>query len=157
MTRALSDTAVRAGHAVETDEVWITLITITHASLEDPLRFNDAGVEVVSNGETFFPFPFTLPLPSESEDMVKHAKIVIDNVDRQVMAAVRALRPAPDIQIQIVLASDFDHVEMELPPIPLRGLHADTFSIEGTIADVDLGAEPFSGHKITPASFPGMF
>lgn len=157
MSRNLSDRHRRSANARETDDCWVSLLVIEHASLEEPLRFNNSGAEIVSNGEVYSPFPFMLLLPEDSEESVGQARLTIDNTSREIMATIRGLRPEPLITVSVVIAETPDVVEIQLPPLPLKNISYDDFMVEGQIAAEDYAGEPFPAGKFTPADFPGMF
>lgn len=157
MSRNLSERHRRSANARETDDCWVSLLVIEHASMEEPLRFNNSGAEIVSNGEVYSPFPFVLILPEDSEEAVGQARLIIDNSDREIMTKIRGLRPEPLIAASVVIAETPDVVEIQLPPLPLKNISYDDFMVEGQIAAEDYAGEPFPAGKFTPADFPGMF
>lgn len=157
MSRNISEAHIRAANAQETDECWCPLIVIDHGSLDEPLRFTNVGGDVEHNGDTYRHFPFNIVIFQDDEDAQPQARLVIDNVSREIVAAVRALRPAPTVKIMVVLASDPDVIELEYPPLPLSNLTYDVFTVEGIISAEDFTGEPIPGGKFTPAAFPGLF
>lgn len=157
MSRNLSDAHIRAANAPDTGECWCTLLVINHASLEEPLRFNNAGADIVSNGETYFHYPFNVVLFQDDEEAQPTARLQIDNIQRDVIETIRTLRPEPEIKISVVLASNPDAVELAYPFIPLKNISYDEFLIQGVISAEDFTGEPFPGDRMVPSAFPGLF
>src|SRR5690606_17278374 len=119
-------------------------------NLDSPLRFTNAGAEITSNGETYVHFPFDVVLVADQDDVPRRARLIIDNTDRQIVTAVETLRPWPQVQIQTVLASNPDVIEISYPPLPLKDIQGDVFTIEGWLSAADLTTEPYPGDTLTP-------
>lgn len=156
MARTLSDPAVESLMGEDTDEVWLALVTIDHEDLEEPIRVVNNVVDIESNGETFIGCPFDLELLSETPDGPGVATLSIDNVDKQIIEAVRSIQGPPSVTTQVILASDPDTIELEVGDLTMRNVTADVAKVQGTLELEDLTVEPCS-ETITPHRFPGMF
>ncbi len=157
MSRNLTTSARSAIHAAETGEAFLILLTFTHASLEEPIRVSSDTVNTLSRGDTYAAYPFDLTLPDDGEGRSPRARLVIDNVDRQIMMTVRSLATAPVLKIEIVRASDPDTVEAVFHDFTLRDVTYDSKSIEGELSIEDFTAEPYPAGMFTPSLFPGLF
>lgn len=156
MPNPLSSTATESAFAENTDKVWLTLVTIDHDDLATPIRVVDNTEDVVSRGETFVAFAFEVALPGESETEIGEARLRVDNVDRQIVNAIRSIAGPPDVTIEVILADDPDTVEIALPPMKMRGVTYDKNTVEGSLRFEDITSEPIA-ETITPERFPGLF
>lgn len=143
--------------AQETDEVPLVLLTIDHDSLDAPLRFVNNPVDIESNGETYTAFPFEFQLPPASPDSLPFAQLTIDNVDRQIVEAVRSIPTAPTVSAAVILASDPDTIEAPLPEFYLFNIQYDQLTVTGTLVVSTLDDEPFPAWSFMPSFFPGLF
>lgn len=157
MSRTLSTAAQRALNAAETDETFIVLLTLDHDDLSDPIRVTSDTVATESRGQTFVPFPFDLTLPDDLEGRAARARLVIDNIDRQIVLAVRSLGSAPTILIEIVRAAAPDTVEAQFVDFRLTDVSYDAYRVEGTLSIEDFTAEPYPAAIFSPSQFPGLF
>src|SRR5690606_26781497 len=103
--------ARQALYAPQTEDAFLVLLTLDHENLSAPVRVSSDAVDTESRGEVFVAFPFSLSLPDDEDGRSPRARLVIDNVDRQVVQAVRALSSAPTLLIEVVRAADPDTVE----------------------------------------------
>ena len=156
MSRDLSSTALRSAYAQETGEVWLVLCTITHPSLSEPLRFVNDMQSLTSRGNVYIAFPFEIELPTEDEESAGEARLVLDNVDRAIVRAIREMVGPPEGTLEVVLASSPDTVEAEFPGMILRDTQYDALKVEGVLRFEDITAEPIS-LEMTPQRFPGLF
>ncbi|NDC57532.1 MAG: DUF1833 domain-containing protein, partial [Alphaproteobacteria bacterium] len=78
--RSLSATAVASLTAETTDEVWLPLVTISHADLSSPIRVVANNENITSRGNTFIGYPFEIELPSQNDQSPGEARLRIDNV-----------------------------------------------------------------------------
>ena len=169
MSRTLSSTALRAMFAEDTGDYPILLVTITHSTLATPIRVSsdpttrlsvtDAEViyGTVSNGVSYPFLPFQISLPSDVEDSAPRAKISVDNVSRELTAAVRALDSPPSVTIDLVMASTPNIIETTFPGFDLSDIDGDVMTISGTLSIDLLVLEPFPAGVFTPGQFPGLF
>jgi hypothetical protein len=149
----------KALFAGRTDETTIILITLDHPDLASPLRVTSDGVDTVSRGDTFIPFPFSLTLPSDAEDAPPRASLLISNVTGQVAAAIRQANPdpPPTVLMELVLASDPDTVEIAAPNFDLLSASYGATSVRGELGTESFAGEPFPARRVTPATHQGAF
>ena len=108
MSRTLSTTAVASQNAENTDQVWLTAVTIAHDSLAEPIRVVDNTENIISNGNIFVAWDFTLQLPGEDPDNPVSASISIGNIDPEIIKSLRAISSPPTVTIQILLGDSPD-------------------------------------------------
>lgn len=142
--------------AQETDEVFLTLITISHDSLTGPMYIVDHYDSIISNGVTYAGFPFQITLPDSGGEKPPRAQIKIDNIDRSIISTLRGLLTPPMLQIDVVLASQPDVVEMSFGHLTLENIQYDSMEITGELAYENILVEPYPGISYTPDLFPGM-
>jgi hypothetical protein len=164
--RNLSTTAKNAIYAQATDEVFIVLLTINHEDFTDPIRVASdqfellplSGVRgVVSRGNEFIYLPFQIELPAQDDTGSARARISIDNVSREIVNSVRSADSALSIDIEIVLASDTDTVEMTVADFRLDRVTYDAMTVSGDLSVEYFDLEPFPAKRFTPSDFPGLF
>ena len=155
--RNVSAILQRAMYAQDTKEVVLLLLTIAHANLVTPIRVVNNLEEIVSQGYTWAAFPFEITLPIESDDQIPVMTIRIDNVDRQIVTAIRSLQGAPDITLDVVVASQPDIVDVTFVGFKLKSVSYDNLVVEGEMRLEEILSEPFPQHRITPFHFPGCF
>lgn len=164
--RQISNAAKAAMFAQSTSEAFIMLVTITHSSFTDDVRvcsdpFEDlpvAGVKgVISNGDEYIFMPFSISLPSQDDTGVARAQISIDNISREIVAAVRQADSSLSITIEIVLSSDVDTVEVSIPDFRLDRVTYDAFTVAGDISVEYFDLEAFPARRFTPSDFAGLF
>ena len=157
MSRNITFAARAALNAPETGEAFLILLTISHAQLPLPIRVTSDAVATASRGESFVPFPFELSLPDDNDGRSPEARLVIDNIDRQIVRAVRLLPSAPLVLIEIVRAAEPDTVEARFEDFRLTDVSYDSQAVEGNLTVEDFTAEPFPAFLFSPGLFPGLF
>ena len=157
MSRVLSATSRQALYAGETGEVFLVLLTLSHVDLAQPIRVTSDAVTTVSRSNNFTPFPFELALPDDLDNKPPRARLAIDNIDRQIVLAVRSLSFAPTLLIEIVRAAAPDVVEAQFVDFKLTNVSYDAHRVEGDLTVEDFTAEPFPAASFTPSLFPGLF
>lgn len=164
--RNVSDNFKSAVFAQSTGECFIALLTISHPSFTDDIRvasdpyevLPDAGVRgVVSNGLEYVYLPFSLNLPAQDDTNIAKASISIDNINREIVAAVRQANSALTISISIVLSSNVDVPEITISDFRLERVTYDAHTVSGDISLEYFDLEPFPAKRFTPSDFPGMF
>lgn len=163
----LSATLKSALFSEETTEVPIVLITIDNPTLTQPIRISSDPTELlpiagergtISRGNEFVFLPFDMNMPVQDDTGVVEANIIIDNVDRRIVSAVRsAARERTDILFEIVLASSPDDVEIAHPNMKLDNVTYNALTLEARISIDNLLLEPYPSTEFVPSKWPGLF
>jgi len=140
----------------ETDEAFLVLLSIIHPDIVT-LRVTNNGEDIISNGNTYIPFPFSITLPRSDPQQQPRAQIEIDNVDRQIVQAIRLLTTPPEIQIQVVRASAPDTVEVQFDGFTLKDANYDALVVSGSLSVEDFLSEPYPAGIFDPSRFPGGY
>lgn len=156
MSRTLSSTALESAHAQQTDEIWLVLLTIDHDDLPAPLRLVNNNENVTSRGNVYQYFPFEIILPGEDPETPPRATLRVDNVAREVIAAIRSLNTTPTVVIEVILHSDPDDPEITLPAMVVEEVSYDSATIDITLGYRTIYLEPVTA-EMTPNRFPGLF
>lgn len=153
----VTDTFKESAFAPDTDEVWLILVTIDHADLAEPIRVVNNTQDVTSRGDLFVGFPFNITLPDEREDAPSRARLVVDNVSREIAESVRSITSAPTVTIEVIRAADPDTVEISWPFFSLRNVKWDALKVSGDLVFDDFMSEPYPAGIFSPASWPALF
>ncbi len=156
--RTLSAATRRELHAQQTSAALITLLTVRvgPASARRTVRLTDAPAGVTSRGQRYTSLPVRLVLPGASEDGASNARIEIDNVSDEIGSALRQSNEV-DLDIEIVLSSDPQHVEISWQGIELEQVQWDAGLISATLRYPTFDKEPYPALRFTPATAPGIF
>lgn len=157
MSRPVSPQAMQALNAPETGEAFLILLTLSHTDLAAPLRVSSDHIDTESRGDTFLAFPFELTLPDDEDNKSPRARLVIDNVDRSIVRAVRQLTSSPTVLIEIVRAADPDTVEARFEDFRFTNISYDSQVVEGDLTIEDFTSEPYPAASFSPSLFPGLF
>lgn len=153
----LSVTALQAALAQQTEQVFLACLTIQHAALADDIRVVNNNEDVERLAGTYLAFPFAIDLPDDQGDQLPAVRLVIDNVSREIMSAIRALESPPTITLEIILASSPDTVEAGPFEMSVREINYNAASISATLGYEDMMNEPFPKDTFGPKSFPALF
>lgn len=166
MTRITSDVFKRAVFGQETSEVFICLLTISHPLFTSDILLSDDTTQLlpeanvigtVSNGLEYVFLPFTFLLPSQNETETAKASLVIDNVNEQIVAAVRQADSAVSMKIELVLSSTPDVIEFSADKFQLTNVTYDALTVSGDLTLEYFDLEPYPSLTFTPSYFPGLF
>lgn len=166
---SLSADVLRAMFSQESDDSLIVLLTISSAEISPTLRLadnytgrlsetaTDVVYGVTSNLNQYVFLPFTLTLPTEEENSVPRCQIIINDVTRYLTPVIRSITTPPNVQIDLVLKSDPDTVEISFGGFLLSNISYNANQITADLTVESLAVEPFPSHTFTPSYFPGLF
>ena len=107
----LSATGLQSALAAWTDQIWLECLTFDHASLAAPIRLVNDQADLVRTAGTFIAFPFQFQDFVRGEDQSVVAMITADNVDQQIMLALRGISGKPTVTYEAVLYDSPNTVE----------------------------------------------
>lgn len=151
-----SAAAKRQAILANASDPFIWLVTIDHSSLGSPIRICNNNVDIVSNGNTFIGFPFSIQPPTDSEQ-ASSASLTISNVSRKITRAIENMDTSPVLTLSLVLASTPNTIEVNFAGFTFTDVSWDANSIRATISQAVYWQEPYPRKRVTPRKFPGLF
>ncbi|WP_411836698.1 hypothetical protein [Paracoccus sp. ME4] len=156
-----------------TDEVYVALFRIDHASLAAPIRLSTDPTERVAEEPVIYgtrsawaganpllePYLWAIAdaiLPSDLEDAPATAQIAIEALDHAIIETVRSITSPPTIRMAVVLASTPDVVEAEWSNLLITTVDADAGEIILTISREEIENEFFPAGRMSRDRFPGL-
>jgi hypothetical protein len=158
MPRPLSPRAILEAQRLNSDEVFLTLITILMDGAADgDIRVVNNTEDIVSRGETFLACPFQIVLPDEVDYATTNARIEIDNVDPSIWQGIRALGFAPEVRLEVILASETDVVLISSAGLKLREAIATSTVISGVLVPDTIWQTGYPEGDYDPPQNRGLF
>jgi len=166
---SLSSNAIATLFAQESTDPIITLLTISGTGIATPVRLCDQFLtrlsetadEIVygltSNGNDFYYLPFGLSLPTEEFAAAPRCVVTLQDVTRLLIPTIRNISTPPNVQIDIILASDPTTVEVTFGSFIMSNIRYNANTITADLVIESLEIEPFPAHSFTPSYFPGLF
>lgn len=152
----------------ESGEAILGFLTISHDDLATPIRVACDGVDYVRLGETWTGFPFKFAILSDGEATPK-TQIEVQNVDRKIGDALKAITSPARVQIDIIAASEFDQtveprVALGTPLVAYSAKHlflvnvsVDAGTVTGDVVSWDYTQTTWPARRATQDRFPGLF
>lgn len=159
MPRTLSTNAIRLIFDFERADGWLIFLTITHADIDPPIRAVCNTENVISAGNTYIGYPFRFSFGATVEGEQPEARLQIDNVDRTIVEAVRAVTGSTPPQVNVFAATIDDPHTAELGPfaMDLLDVSYDALVVEGRLSQENYLSEPYPSGRRVPGTHPGLF
>lgn len=167
MARTVSFNMRQAMQAQETSDYPILLMTINHPDLGITLRFSTDYTQrftdvplvygTISRGVRYDFLPISAILPDDKDQSPPQARLILDNVDREVIRLIRSSSQPATVRMEMVLASNPNWVEIEYPELDLVSADYNASSVTLTLEINALLNEPIPAGRFDPAGFPGLF
>lgn len=158
MSRTVSATATRAMFAQETDNAFLCLLKLSHSLWAEDFHFvNDRQNHTDGGLQEWIAYPFDITLPDDREDEIAAATLTIDNVDRQIVEAVRQISSPVSVTFWIVLSSDIDDVIAGPFEFSLNSVSWNSLTVSGSLEFEPILNIRYPQHRFTPVTAPGLF
>lgn len=158
MPRIFSPAATASILAQSTAKVWLVACRITHPDI--------AAIRIVNNSQpaerldgTYLPWPFAAKLPDDTADANPNVRLVIDNIDRDILRTIRNLRgERPQIALEVILASSPNRVEMGPFAFAVLASDYDELQIELAMGyEEDFLNQAVPAQVYSPQNSPGLW
>lgn len=153
--RTFGATLLEAMFRQETGECPLVLLDIFDGTTH--VRVVNNGADIVSNGETYSACPFSIAMPAEAEERQPQVELIIENVSRLLVEMMREAVARPTVTMSLILASAPDDVEFGPIDYTVIQEDSDEQSMRVTLAFESILEETFPAHRMSPATFPGIF
>ena len=157
MSRSLSANVREELYNAQADACFLVLLTIDSDDLASPIYVVNNTENITSNAIEYTAYGFQFILPAEEESGVANASIVIDNVDRSFVQAIRSVRTPLTVIANIIEAGDPDTIEVGPYEFSLRNVSYTAKQISGDLYYENYLQENVSTIKFSNQNFPGLF
>ena len=156
MPRNLSDVVKTAILAQQTDAAFWVLIELTHVTLATPLRFCSNNETLSRLGVDWFPAAFEVSLPSEESEQLSKTTLTIENIDRTLLDALRALDTPLAVNLYVATSAD---VALVVGPFEFtwRDTQYDSRTIQASLEFEDILNQSYPKDEFVPSKFEGLF
>ena len=146
----------------------LAFLTITHPNLITPIRVVSDVKPYVLDGDRYEGMPFDCQLVTDGEGQ-SQTELRIQNVDRRLSEAARAVTGRAKVTLELRSSADFDlTVEPRVSLgsfAPLRGFRNfelrdlvwNQIELRGRLMLHDYTVEPYPGIRAIQSRFPGLF
>lgn len=168
MARVISGALRRWLNLQESGAAVIAFLTITSDDLAEPICVAGDGVDYVRGGVTYIGFPFKFGLLTDEEGAPR-CQIEVQNVDRKIGDALRALSSPARLKLELISADEFDQTAgprtaLGTPPIEYVANHlflvnvsVDAMAVTGDVVSWDYTQDTWPARRATQDRYPGLF
>lgn len=157
MANQLSPELLAQLYGQESGDPFLTLLTLDHPSLTEPVRLVNNTENFVSRGETYLALPFSLALPPDDGESSREISLEMDNISLDLIGIIRSITDVIDVKIEMVLASLPNEVQYEVEELKIRSISYDASKITATLYLDNFLQTELSSEKYTPITHPGLF
>lgn len=157
MSNSLSPELLAQIFGQQADDCFLILLTISHPNFVSPIRLVNNTESITSNGFIYQPFPFKIVLPVDDGETAREVQIELDNVSLELIDELRQVTDPLDVNLQMVLGSIPDDVQLELDELKIGSIQYDAYKIIGRMYQDNFMSSALTSEKYTPLNFPGLF
>lgn len=155
MSNELSTEVKSQIFAQESDDPFLTLVTLDHELFTARLVNN--STDIVSNSLLYTAIPMRVRLPIDDGETSRDFAIDFDNISLELISNLRAVTGDISVQIDLILASMPDVIQMSHADLRITTITYDKQRISARIVlDNFLNIE-MTSERYTPSLYPGMF
>ena len=155
MSNELSAELKRQIFAQESADPFLTLVTLSGDGFIYRLVNNTR--DVVSNGQIFSAFPMKVKLPIDDGESAREFDLTFDNTSLELIRALRSITSPINCQIDMILASLPDVIQMSVPDLLIRSISYNKSVITAKVVLDNFLAVGVPSEKYTPTLYPGLF
>ena len=141
--------------AQESSDPFLTLLTLTAGA--STFRLVNNTKDVISNGQVFQAFPMKIRLPADDGENAREFQIDFDNASLILIRALRSVTDPIGCQIDMILASMPDVIQMSVGDLQIRSIMYDSKKISAKIVLDNFLTVAVTSERYNPLAYPGMF
>lgn len=154
--RSLSNNLLAQIYNQNSDDPLLMLVTLSHDSFS-PIYLVNNRENITSRGNEYTAFPLEIKLPTDDGQTAQKAQIQFDNISLELIDEIRTVTNAIDCQIEVILASDPDTVEISYDEFKIQNVSYNDTTITADLVLDDFLNTEISSERYTPSIYPGLF
>lgn len=157
MSNTLSPQLLDQIFAQNSDDPFLSLVTLTHDTFASPIRLVNNTKNITSRGNVYQAFPMKVRLPVDDGESARDFTIEFDNASLELIEEIRTVTSQIGIKLEMILASLPNVVQMEQADLKIVSLNYTATKITARVVlDSFLNVE-LTSEKYNPSNFPGIF
>lgn len=158
MARPLSTRAIIEAQRINSDAVFLVLMTVFMENIEPDIFIVNNTENVASLGRQFIGCPFKLTLPEDTDQVLTSpCSIEIDNVDPRIWQGLRSLGFSPRVDIEVILSDEPDTILIKTEGLRLRQASATITTISASLIADSIWQQGYPQDDFDPRQNQGMF
>lgn len=154
--RSLSPKLLTEINSQESGDPFLWLLEISHSTFST-FYFVANTENIISNGQEYTAFPFSVLLTPEDDNEAPITKIEFSNVGLDLITPIRSITSPMEFRLKAILASDPDYIEIDIPDLVSRSVIYDDQRIAFILSYEDLLNTVVPSHIYGPGEFGGLF
>ena len=155
-TREVSAAVRTSAQSTNLGDSFIELVTISHEGIGDDIRVANNTENITSNGLVYIGYPFEVALPDDI-DKPPVGKLRIQNIDREIGAALNRISTPPRVRVQVVVASTPNDIAVNYNFFFLQEITGNVIDISGDLRSYDFSTEAYPAKRGVQSLFPNIF
>lgn len=139
----------------ESDDPFLTLVTLTHATFTARLVNN--STDIISRGNTFTAMPMKIRMPMDDGETSRDFTIELDNISLELIENMRSVTDTIQVQIELILASMPNTVQMSHSDLIIKTINYNAQKISVQIILDSFLVVEMTSERYTPTLYPGLF
>jgi hypothetical protein len=152
----LSNAGATAANSLNSPIVFLCLLTFSLPG-EPTLRLVNNTEEIISRGNKFEPYPFSVVLPNDDPEGLPSVQLRIDNVAGVITEYIRSLPQPPTLLLEVISTINPDVVEKSVGFLKLQQVSFNSIEVSGTLGVDNILSRRFPFESYDPVSFPALF
>jgi hypothetical protein len=156
--RTISTAAKKEVFASQSGAVFLSVLQIIHSTITTIYLVNNSA-DVVYDGNTYTGYAFKFSPPSDKEGNKDSAKLLMSNIDRSILAIVRAISTPLTVRAAVIMILPTGAISKEAGwwEFDLKDISYDAMTISGTLSfnfELNHNASQVKYNNLT---FPGIY
>lgn len=141
----------------ESQDVFLTLLTLSHPSFLSTVRLVNNSEDIISRGETFLAFPFKIRLPIDDGESSREVSIEFDNVSLEILDELRTVTTSIDVKLEMILASIPNEVQMSIEELKIQTVNYNRQTVSARLFLDSFLSTELNSEIYSPSLYPGIF
>jgi hypothetical protein len=159
MARSIPTTIVEALNAASTGEAFLVLVEFTHSTFDTQRVVNNTE-DIVSNGDTYLRFPFSIIAPPDTDEFQPRIQIAVMDAVGEFVTDFRSVAGSRErifATVTIIAADDPDTALAQWSDFEVVNVDYNADVLRADLVVENFLSEPYPGDTMNPAQFPGLF
>lgn len=157
MANNLSQALLAQLYGQQSDDPFLTLVTLSHPEFADDIRLVNNTVDITSNGQIYSAFPMNIVPPRDDGETTREVTIVFDNVSLELLDELRTATVSIQVKLDMILASNPDEIQMSLGELKIKTVSYNASTITAQLYLDDFFNTELTSEKYNPTDWKGLF